>query len=353
MSTLTLPNYSIYIADINSSLQQWLEGKDYTRTAILVDENTRLDCLPRLEGLPGMADALIIEITSGEQQKNVRTCEHIWQQLMDGGADRRSLMINLGGGVIGDMGGFCASTFKRGMDFLQLPTTLLSQVDASVGSKLGIDFGQVKNSVGLFVDPQGVFIDPAFLRTLPPRELRSGMAEIIKHSLIRDVQQWAQLLAIDQLAEVDWTDFLQPSLEIKQAIVAEDPFEYGVRKALNFGHTLGHAVESMALETAAPLLHGEAIAVGMVGEAYLSHRQLGLPEADLQRIAEFILRHYGHRPIGEEQWPELLRLMRKDKKNEREVINFTLLKAVGEFEINQHSTDEAILEAVRFYNTLA
>jgi len=352
MTQLELPNYLIYVGSFQDHLKNLLEERAYTRIYVLVDENTKAACLPLL--LSGILPIrpLIIEIPSGELNKNIETCTRIWQELMADGADRKSLVLNLGGGVIGDMGGFCASTFKRGMDFIQIPTTLLSQVDASIGGKLGIDFAQVKNSIGLFKDPQAVFVDPLFLQTLPPRELRSGMAEIIKHSLIADASQWQDLLKIENLNEVSWAEYLIPSLKVKQAIVAEDPFEHGIRKALNFGHTIGHAVESEALESDCPLLHGEAVAIGMVCESYLSHQAGLLGREALDSISQYIIKHYGHPLVNTSAREALLGLMRKDKKNENSVINFTFLQDIGTALINQTCSDDWIMDSLEYYNQL-
>lgn len=353
MNRLDLPNYSIFVGGFHAPLQEMLKEAHYTNYYVLVDENTQRDCLPLLKNALPDVDFKIIAIESGEANKTIETCTTIWKQLMEAGADRKSLMLNLGGGVIGDMGGFCASTFKRGMDFIQIPTTLLSQVDASIGGKLGIDFAQVKNSIGLFNDPKAVLIDPLFLKTLSTRELRSGLAEIIKHSLIASEGQWEKLQNIEEINTVDWSSYLIPSLQIKQQIVLEDPFEHNVRKALNFGHTIGHAVESQALETETPLLHGEAVAIGMIGEAYLSYMAGILPKSSLDRITQFLLKIYGQPEIDLSNTALLLNLMRKDKKNKGGVINFTFLDGIGKFEINQTSTDEEILAALEYYNEYA
>ena len=290
MRTIELGTYQISIGDFDLPLQQLLAAKDYSNVFVVVDENTRRYCLPLLR--PVVSDLKLIEIPSGEQNKGLDTCQSIWKQLMEQNADRNALVINLGGGVIGDMGGFCASTFKRGMDFIQMPSTLLSQVDASIGGKLGIDFMQVKNSIGLFKDPQAVLVDIRFLHTLPDHEVRSGFAEIVKHSLIADREQWNKIKELQELKDIDWEEYIYPSLLIKQQVVEQDPYEKGIRKALNFGHTIGHAIEGLALETARPLLHGEAIAIGMICESWLSHKIVGLPPKELADITNFFLRIY-------------------------------------------------------------
>lgn len=350
METIELQDYIIYIDDIWEDFNRFLDTRKYSKIAIIIDENTERDCLPILLKNSKVENFITIKIKSGEHHKSIETCQEIWQKMMANGMERRSLTINLGGGVIGDMGGFCASTFKRGMDFIQMPTTLLSQVDASIGGKLGIDFNHVKNSIGVFNNPQAVFISSEFLETLPAREIRSGFAEIIKHSLIADDENWNFLQTIENLDKVKWASFLKPSLLIKQRIVEEDPFEKGIRKALNFGHTIGHAVESVALKSPNPLLHGEAIAIGMICEGWLSHKILGLPFEKLEEIVRFVARFYDDYHIYESDFPELIDLMTKDKKNENQEINFSLIQPIGKAVINQTASEILIRESLAFYN---
>lgn len=351
MKSIKLEEYTISIGAVFGQLKTFLQERSYTQIAVLVDDNTEQYCFPLLQKeLPSTAFKKI-KIPEGEQHKNLETCQLIWQELMEGNFNRNDLLINLGGGVIGDMGGFAASTFKRGMDFLQMPTTLLSQVDASIGGKLGIDFLQVKNSIGLFKNPQAVLIAPEFLQTLPFTEIRSGFAEIIKHTLINSVEQWNALRKIEDLRSVTWEEYLEPSLQIKKAIVEEDPFEKGIRKALNFGHTIGHAIEGWALETEKPLLHGEAIAIGMICEAWLAHQTVGLPMESVEEITDFILSIYEPYPLNESAFSAFIRLMQKDKKNESGAINFTFIQPIGTAIINQTSSKELILESLKFYNS--
>lgn len=350
MPTLSLSDYDIQVVNVEAALTTFLDSAKYSKILILVDENTKEHCLPILAEAIKMPFETI-EIQAGEKHKTIQTCSQIWSAIMEKGIDRKALMINLGGGVIGDMGGFCASTYKRGIDFVQIPTTLLSQVDASIGGKLGIDFAQVKNSVGLFKNPKAVFIDTQFLESLPKREVRSGFAEIIKHCLIHDAVQWKTIQEFEDLSEVDWTEIIPRSLEVKKAIVELDPFEHGPRKSLNFGHTIGHAVESAALETESPLLHGEAIAIGMICEAWLATKYAGLSQNELKIISEFLLKIYGHPNIAQYDSSALLRLMGNDKKNEGS-INFTLLKSIGEYAINHSASEEDILESLNYYTSL-
>ncbi len=352
MQTLALDTYPILIGPVSEALPQVLRQQRFSQLFVLVDAHTKAHCWPLIADLLAEHQPHLIEIPAGEAHKNLRTCEHIWHQLMGQRAGRDALLLNLGGGVIGDMGGFAASTFKRGMPFLQIPTTLLAQVDASIGGKLGIDFGQVKNSIGLFRNPQAVLVDPAFLRTLPGRELRSGFAEVIKHSLIADEGQWEHLQQLEDLRKADWASIIPASLQIKRQIVEADPFEQGLRKALNFGHTIGHAVEGHALESPEPLLHGEAIAIGMICEAYLSHARLGLPQEELQRIARHLTRIYGQPLLAPSDFPAYFQLMGNDKKNQGRAINFSLLPKAGAVEVNQTATTAQITAALEFYNSL-
>ncbi|MFT5834435.1 MAG: 3-dehydroquinate synthase [Cognaticolwellia sp.] len=351
MEIIKLSDYNIYVGENSwKILQSYVEK--YPKIFVIVDDHTARDCLPILiSNLPNI-DFNIISIPSGELHKNIETCQIIWQTMMANSGNRNALTINLGGGVIGDMGGFCASTFKRGMDFIQIPTTLLSQVDASIGGKLGIDFENIKNSIGLFANPQAVFVNPIFLNTLPKREVRSGFAEIIKHALIVDAKQWQLLKTITDLTKVDWSERLMPSLNIKKTVVEADPFEKGWRKSLNFGHTIGHAVESLLLGSTSPLLHGEAIAIGMICESYLSHKILGMSEANLNEICNFILSIYGKIDITMLTNNDLLNLMRQDKKNDANMINFTLLNQIGDANVNQTTNEQRITESINFYNNL-
>lgn len=349
MEIINLKGYSIFVGALEDTLPGFLRQLDYSQLLAIVDENTRRYCLPVLEKC--LEETVrVIEIPSGERNKNIATCQGIWQEMMEAQAGRDALVLNLGGGVIGDMGGFCAGTFKRGLRFIQIPTTLLSQVDASIGGKLGIDFMQVKNSIGLFQNPQAVFIDPHFLFTLPEREKYSGFAEVLKHSLIADAEQWHKLKGIRSLDSLDWADIIVPSLLIKKRIVEQDPFERGLRKALNFGHTVGHAVEGVALETEHPLLHGEAIAIGIIAETYLSQQILGLPEQEVEDIVRYLLDTYELPALSTGNYQAYLELMQNDKKNEGGQINFSLLHPLGQAAVNQSCEAPLIRQSLDFYN---
>jgi 3-dehydroquinate synthase len=347
---LTLSDYTIYIESIDEQLSSLIAARLYSRLFVLCDSNTVEHCLPLLQNAMPEFDLNIIVIPDGELHKNIETCQIIWKALMDGQADRKSLLINLGGGVIGDMGGFCAATFKRGMDFVQIPTTLLSQVDASIGGKLGIDFQNIKNSIGVFSNPSAIFIDTRFLNTLSKRELKSGYAEILKHSLIADTAQWFSLSENINLDAMNWNEIIPNSLVVKQRIVEQDPFEQNIRKGLNFGHTVGHALESLALNGATPLLHGEAVAEGMMVEAYLSYRLGQLSEQDLNHIVLYIKALYQplHR-FAPSDFEALYALMLQDKKNEGDKIMFTTLRGIGAFEYNTQCSKALVMEGLQWY----
>lgn len=349
--TLSVANqYDIQIGPLSANHFSWLKERNYAGWVVFVDTNTRRLCLPLIEKYLEHEKVVIIEAPEGEPNKNLETCQQLWTEMFAGGVGRRWCAICLGGGVLEDMSGFVASTFKRGIDFLQIPTTLLSMVDSSVGGKLGVDFHQLKNSLGVFANPIAVWIDPVFLRTLAKREVRSGYAEIIKHGLIADREQWDQLQQLTKLEAVDWQTIIPASVNIKREVVLQDPLERGLRKALNFGHTIGHAIESYWLNTDKRLLHGEAIAAGMIMESWLSVQLDQLTEADLRKITRYCLAVYGHQPIPEAAFPALLELMRQDKKNEDERINFTLLSAPGAARINATAPEAVIEGAMQWYN---
>jgi 3-dehydroquinate synthase len=325
------------------TLPKALLGK-YTKIGVLVDGNTIVVCYPVLKAhLPHHE---LVQVPAGEEHKTLATCQHIWQRLTDAGFDRHSLLIILGGGVLGDMGGFCASTFKRGIDFVLIPTTLLSQVDASVGGKLGIDFGAYKNHIGVFQLPIATLIATDFLKTLPSRELRSGFAEVIKHCLIADKKMW---LAIRKrrLEEHDWLKLVRHSVKIKSAIVKKDPREAGLRKVLNFGHTVGHALEGHFLKTGNRLFHGEAIAAGMVIESYIAFKKGFLKAADLQEITELIISVFGKIQLPDDtKW---LALMKQDKKNKGNTILIAVPKPIGKAVWDVEVSEKEIREGTDNY----
>ena len=345
-----LQEKNIYIQQITDKLEEYLQSHPYSKIAVIVDENSYEHCLPIIKHL--VQDATIIQIQSGEENKTLSTCEHIWTALTEAQFDRKALVINLGGGVIGDMGGFCASTYKRGIDFIQIPTTLLSQVDASVGGKLGIDFHSFKNHIGLFREPNAVLIDSVFLKTLPQNEIRSGFAEIIKHCLIADGDEW-QNIKKAAYQEINWSERVPHSVGIKAQVVAEDPEEKGWRKVLNFGHTIGHGIESHYLTIPGKkLLHGEAIAIGMITEAYISLKRGYLSEEDLNEISQYILSVYGKVVLEDGLIDAVLPTILQDKKNEGKTINCTLLESIGKGIVNIPITKEEIADSIAYYTTL-
>lgn len=350
------PSYPIFLGEsAPAHLNEFLRKNKFSTCFILVDENTAQHCLPRLiPQVPLLAEAEIIELESGEQHKNLETCTQVWRVLGELGADRHSLIVNLGGGVISDLGGFVASAFKRGIAFVNVPTTLLAQIDASVGGKTGVDLDHLKNEIGFFASPKALFIYPPFLQTLGRREMMSGFAEALKHGLIADAAYWQALSVLNLAQGGSWEPVIRRSVEIKNAIVEKDPDEKDLRKTLNFGHTIGHAVESYYLEQAsATLLHGEAVVVGMICEAYLSHRMTKLGADKLDEITAVLFEKYGSVRLDAMADHRLLELMRHDKKNTKEGINFTLLEDIGKAVINRQCLPALIMDALAFYREKA
>lgn len=352
MEVIESLGYQVYFDDTLASLETFLAARNYSKIIVLVDTNTLDNCLPLFQqALPSLSNYDVIEVDPGEENKNIDFCIGVWQNMLDFGADRHSLLINLGGGVVTDMGGFAASTFKRGMDFIQIPTTLLSQVDASVGGKTGIDMGSVKNIIGTFAQPQAVFISSLFLKTLDKRQLISGFAEVIKHGLIFDQAYYNQVktLGIDQVDNA----LIKHSVSIKNRVILEDPKEKGLRKILNFGHTIGHAIEGYSLQhDKRPLLHGEAIAVGMICEGFLSHKLNGLSLTDLDDLIATFRRYFNDYSFSSSIDTTLLELMRNDKKNLSNQIGFALLGRIGSCQYDIFVSEEDIIESLDFYREL-
>ena len=323
---------------------------EHDKIFILTDQTTHDMCLPKLQNFLCLKGAQSIVIKAGDTNKTLDSLAEVWTALSQGGATRHSLMINLGGGMVTDLGGFAASTFKRGIDFINIPTTLLAMVDASVGGKTGINFGGLKNEIGVFSDSKFVIINTQFLDTLDHDNICSGYAEMLKHGLISDNKHWAELVGFN-LAQPDLAQLqrmVAESIKVKERIVTEDPHEHGIRKALNLGHTVGHALESFAMKHGRPVLHGYAVAYGMVCELYLSARKTDFPTDKMHQTVRFIFDHYGRLPYTCDDYPELLELMRHDKKNTSGIINFTLLGGIGDIRINQTATKEEIEEALDF-----
>jgi len=349
MKAIESINYSVFFENSLQELKSFLLLNKYSKVFVLVDSNTEIHCLPLLQDALGDIEFDVIEVSPGEESKNIDFCIGIWKMLLDFGADRNSILINLGGGVITDMGGFAASTFKRGIDFVQVPTTLLSQVDASIGGKTGIDMDNVKNIIGTFTQPKAVFIHNAFLSSLDPRELRSGYAEVIKHGLIYDADLFEKLKSIKP-AGLN-SELIYRSVEIKNEVVKADPFEKGIRKILNFGHTIGHAVESYSLQhDKKPLLHGEAIAIGFICEAYLSAKKNNLTKEELREIIDAIKAVYPTYKVSKSSYNNLLELMKNDKKNTKGKISFSLLSKIGACDFDTYCSEAEILESLDFYS---
>jgi len=355
MQSIQANNYLVHFnQNAYEALNNHLKENKYSNLFIIVDNETNEHCLPKF--LPLLETDLtieIIEFESGEINKNIETCIEIWKVLTELGADRKSLVINLGGGVVTDLGGFVASTFKRGLDFINIPTTLLSMVDASVGGKTGVDLGNLKNQIGVINVPQMVLIDTDYLETLPQSEMRSGLAEMLKHGLIYDSAYWKQFLDLKAIDFADFDALIYRSVEIKNDIVIQDPTEKNIRKALNFGHTLGHAIEGYFLEseTKTTLLHGEAIAIGMILESYISLHKNLITAEEYTEIKTAIKSIYDDVKIEENDIDPILELLIHDKKNEYGLIQFALIEGIGKIKINQSVENKLILDAFQDYKS--
>lgn len=349
MDSVKSQSYEVHINELaKAALNQHVANRTYSKIFLLVDENTKKYCLPVLKEIfDGPVDS-ILEIQSGEENKHIQTCLQIWEDLSNLDGDRKSLLINLGGGVLTDMGGFVASTFKRGIDFINIPTTLLAMVDASIGGKTGVDLGSLKNQIGVINQPQMVLIFPEFLKTLDPRQIKSGYAEMLKHGLIKDEVYWQDLINKSNFTDASC---IQRSIAIKNEVVLQDPTEQGLRKILNFGHTLGHAIESYCLENhdRKTLLHGEAIAIGMILEGYLSHELRGLSKLSLDEIKKSFLRFFDKVDFTDEDIDSILQLLKYDKKNSHGNVNFVLLQAIGEAVIDIEVPEELFQKAFAYY----
>ena len=335
---------------LQTDLAKAIAECEHDRIFVLVDETTNKLCWSLVKDYLCLKDAQTIIIGATDRRKNLDTLVHVWESLQQGKATRHSLLINLGGGMVTDLGGFAASTYKRGINFINVPTTLLAMVDASVGGKTGINFGGLKNEIGVFNDAEFVLLDTNWLRTLDEANIRSGYAEMLKHGLIADETMWAELinfnLAQPNLRQL--ASMLNKSVRIKERIVTEDPHEKGIRKALNLGHTFGHAFESWAMKRQ-PVLHGYAVAFGLIAELYLATTQTDFPTERMRQTVNFIRAYYGSLPITCNDYPELIELMHHDKKNRGNEINVTLLGGIGDIRIDQTITEEDIKEALDFF----
>tara|TARA_B100001564_G_scaffold47930_1_gene35055 strand:+ start:3258 stop:4295 length:1038 start_codon:yes stop_codon:yes gene_type:complete len=342
-----IPNH-IKIGNSATYLNKYIIDHNYSKICILVDDNTVNNCLNIIKNDLKFSYE-VFQIQSGEEKKNLETCSEIWNHLTENTYDRRSLIINLGGGVICDMGGFIASTYKRGIDFINIPTTLLAQVDASVGGKLGIDFNNFKNQIGVFKIPNLIIVDIKFLATLPERELKSGFAEVIKHCLIIDNEKFNEINKIEW-SQNNWDEIVRHSIEIKSNVVKNDLEENGIRKILNFGHSLGHAIETTYLHKNNKLLHGEAIAIGMICESFISVLNKKLSKNELYKISEYILSIY--QPIKINFIEEILININQDKKNIHQKIMVSTLNKIGECDYDIKVKPEEIIKSINYYNNI-
>lgn len=341
----------IICKNLQSELQNFLQSVKYDKLFVLTDSNTLELCLPMLKEVPQLQGAPVITVEAGDTNKNIEQVTAIWMRLCNEGASRNSLLLNVGGGMITDMGGFVAATFKRGIHSVNVPTTLMASVDAAVGGKTGINFNGLKNEIGSFYPPLCVLIDSSFLKTLDRDNLLSGYAEMVKHALISNMETYRAILSFD-LDLVDYTllnQMVAQSVAVKERIVEEDPKEMGIRKALNLGHTVGHAYESLSFRKGRPVLHGHAVAAGLVSELYLSYKKCGFPMEILSQVVYYLKKYYPPFFFNCDDYEALYELMTHDKKNEGGIINFTLLSQVGEVQINQSVTKEKVLESFDFY----
>lgn len=337
-----------FTTHVAASLSQLLATLDYDRIFVLADENTTIHCLPLIH--PALPDATVITIPAGDDAKSISTVMTVWQALQQGGGTRHSLLLNLGGGMVTDLGGFAAATYKRGIRFVNLPTTLLGMVDAALGGKTGVNFGGLKNEVGAFAQAEAVIFGVEFLKTLDKTHLISGFAEMLKHALLDSREMWARHIDTD-LTSIDnhtLLSLIQESIAIKQRFVEKDPHEQGIRKALNLGHTIGHGIESLLLQRGKAVQHGYAVAWGLICTLYLSTRKLGFPSNQLHTTVRFIRDYFGIPAISCEDYPTLCQLVHHDKKNRGDEILATLLTDIGKPCIEQAITDNEICEALDF-----
>ena len=344
----------IFTDNTAKELNAIIAKSKYDKLFILTDSNTKYYCLNVILGIQATENAHVITINANDTNKTLDSTAHVWKELCDNGCTRHSCLINIGGGMTTDLGGFAASTFKRGIEFINIPTTLLSMVDASVGGKTGINFNGLKNEIGVFSNAKAVIIDTVFLKTLDQQNICSGYAEMLKHSLLGSTDMWARHIKLN-LFDIDHTSFLsmiKESVEFKERIVEEDPCECGIRKALNFGHTIGHAFESFAMSKDSPILHGYAVSYGIICELFLSHVKLGFPIDMMRQTVNYIKENYGRFIITCDDYETLYSLMKHDKKNTGNDINFTLLEDIGNIKINQTVSKELILESLDFYREI-
>ncbi|RNC86305.1 MAG: 3-dehydroquinate synthase [Winogradskyella sp.] len=344
----------VFNDDAYKALNHYIKNENPSKIFILVDTNTHDACLPHFMSKLNSStiEVEIMEMPDGEDHKTIDICTGVWEAMSQYHADRKSLLINLGGGVVTDLGGFVACTYMRGIKYINVPTSLLAMVDASVGGKTGVDLGHLKNQIGVISESDLVLVDVSFLGTLPQNHMISGFAEMLKHGLITDADYWHKLTHLENLDISDLDQLIYDSVIIKNGVVTKDPTEQGLRKTLNFGHTLGHAIESYFLDHEIPLLHGEAIAVGMILESYISTKISSLSEEALDEISKGISKTFAKVRFADNDYAKIIDLMKHDKKNSHGVIKFVLLEAIGKAIIDCEVPNEIILEAFRYYNSL-
>jgi 3-dehydroquinate synthase len=344
-----MPDNIFFSLNPATDLEQFLNTKNYSKLSVLTDENTLRHCYPLLKN--ALPTHELIQVASGEEHKNLQTCTAIWQSMTEHSLDRHSVLIVVGGGVLGDMGGFCAATYKRGIDFILIPSTLLAQVDASIGGKLGIDFNHFKNHIGVFQHPTFTMLHAGFLKTLPTAELRSGFAEIIKHALISDERLWSDIKQ-KSFETQDWDHLIRHSVSFKSKVVAEDPKEKGLRKILNAGHTIGHALETYLLSRNNKVLHGEAIAAGLIAEAFIAVKHELLSPQLLTDISQYILQVFGKIQFVEKDDEGIAQLIGQDKKNKGNKVLCVLLEGIGKARWDCEISSEEVKRALSFYRSV-
>jgi 3-dehydroquinate synthase len=343
-----MPDNILFSSDPAVDLQRFLNQKNYSGLAVLTDENTHRHCYPLVKG--ALPQHQVITVKSGEEHKNLETCIKIWQAMTDQALDRHAVLLVIGGGVLGDMGGFCAATYKRGIDFILVSTTLLAQVDASIGGKLGVDFNHFKNHIGVFQLPALTLLYDGFLKTLPQGELRSGYAEIIKHILISDAPLWNEIKN-QPFGKQDWQKLIRHSVNFKAKVVEEDPREKGLRKILNTGHTIGHAIETYLLNVGRKVLHGEAIAAGLIAEAFIAQQRELLSKDALSEIGHYIMQVFGKLAIAKTDEDAIAQLSLQDKKNKANKILCVLLENIGKARWDCEISQDEVKMALSFYQS--
>jgi 3-dehydroquinate synthase len=349
MNQPMLPDNILFSNDPGKDLKSFLTSRKYSKVAVLADENTLVHCLPVVQD--SLQEHEVIEVRSGEEQKSLQTCSLIWEEMTEMSLDRHAVLIVLGGGVLGDMGGFCAATYKRGIDFILVPTTLLAQADASIGGKLGVDFNSLKNHIGVFRQPSLTLLHSGFLTTLPAAELRSGFAEVIKHCLISDRNMFDTICA-KSMKDQPWDILVKHSVAFKAKVTTDDPMEKGLRKILNAGHTVGHALESYLLSSGKRILHGEAIAIGLISEAFIARKREMLTREELERTTGCLLGFFGKVSLTEAEISESSELTLQDKKNKGNKILCALLDGIGNCKWDQEISLDEVRESLRYYNNL-